>query len=163
LLHGTDIGKRNKMTNAKTLDTEVALLKREVADMKMIHVRLDSAIEKIAEVSTSLHTIMAVHEEKLIRQEEALGEQEKEFKTTVLELHSRITSNSKEASQQMGEMERRLHIAMDEHQRKETEQFVKLREELSARVGVLEKWRYVIIGGSIVVGFALTEILPAMM
>ena len=163
MLHGTDIGKRNKMTTAKTLDTEVALLKREVADMKMIHVRLDSAIEKIAEVSTSLHTIMAVHEEKLIRQEEALGEQEKEFKTTVLELHSRITSNSKEASLQMGEMERRLHIAMDEHQRKETEQFVKLREELSARVGVLEKWRYVIIGGSIVVGFALTEILPAMM
>jgi len=28
---------------------------------------------------------------------------------------------------------------------------------------VLEKWRYVIVGGSIVVGFALTEILPAMM
>ena len=163
MLHGTDIGKINKMTTAKTLDTEVALLKREVADMKMIHVRLDSAIEKIAEVSTSLHTIMAVHEEKLIRQEEALGEQEKEFKTTVLELHSRITSNSKEASLQMGEMERRLHTAMEEHQRKETEQFVKLREELSARVGVLEKWRYVIIGGSIVVGFALTEILPAMM
>ena len=92
-----------------------------------------------------------------------MGEQEKEFKTTVLELHSRITSNSKEASLQMGEMERRLHNAMEEHQRKETEQFVRLREELSARVGVLEKWRYVIIGGSIVVWFALTEILPAMM
>ena len=101
------------MTTAKTLDTEVALLKREVADMKMIHVRLDSAIEKIAEVSTSLHTIMAVHEEKLLRQEEALGEQEREFKTTVLDLHSRITSNSKEASLQMGEMERRLHTAME--------------------------------------------------
>ena len=163
MLHGTDTGKINKMTTVKTLDTEVELLKREVADMKMIHVRLDSAIEKIAEVSTSLHTIMAVHEEKLLRQEEALGEQEREFKTTVLDLHSRITSNSKEASLQMGEMERRLHTAMEEHQRKETEQFVKLREELSARVGVLEKWRYVIIGGSIVVGFALTEILPAMM
>jgi CRISPR/Cas system CMR subunit Cmr4 (Cas7 group RAMP superfamily) len=159
LLHGTDIGKINKMTTVKTLDTEVELLKREVADMKMIHVRLDSAIEKIADVSTSLHTIMAVHEEKLIRQEESLGEQEREFKTTVLELHSRITSNSKESSIQMGDMERRLHIAMEEHQRKETEQFNALREEITNRIGVLEKWRYLIIGGSIVVGFALTEII----
>jgi predicted nucleic acid-binding Zn-ribbon protein len=151
------------MATVKTLDTEVELLKREVSEMKQIHLRLDSAIEKIADVSSALHTIMAVHEEKLIRQEEALDEQEKEFKNTVQELHSRITSNAKETSTQMGEMERRLVDAMREHGRNEAEQFIKLREELSTRVGVLEKWRYVIIGGSIVVGFALTEILPAIM
>jgi len=124
---------------------------------------LDSAIEKIADVSTSLHTIMAVHEEKLIRQEEALEGQEKEFRDSVQELHSRITTNAKETSTQMGEMERRLHDAMNEHNRKETEQFIRLREELSTRVGILEKWRYLIIGGSIVIGFALTEILPIFM
>jgi len=151
------------MATVKTLDTEVELLKREVTEMKQIHLRLDSAIEKIADVSSALHTIMAVHEEKLIRQEEALDEQEKEFKNTVQELHSRITSNAKETSTQMGEMERRLVDAMREHGRNEAEQFIKLREELSTRVGVLEKWRYVIIGGSIVVGFALTEILPVLM
>jgi len=151
------------MATVKTLDTEVELLKREVSEMKQIHLRLDSAIEKIADVSSALHTIMAVHEEKLIRQEEALDEQEKEFKNTVQELHSRITSNAKETSTQMGEMERRLVDAMREHGHNEAQQFIKLREELSTRVGVLEKWRYVIIGGSIVVGFALTEILPAMM
>lgn len=151
------------MATVKTIETEVELLKREVADMKQIHVRLDSAIEKIADVSTSLHTIMAVHEEKLIRQEEALDNQEKEFRDSVQELHSRITSNAKETSVQMGEMERRLHDAMNEHNRKETEQFMRLREELSTRVGILEKWRYLIIGGSIVFGFALTEILPIFM
>ena len=151
------------MATVKTLDTEVELLKREVSEMKQIHLRLDSAIEKIADVSSALHTIMAVHEEKLIRQEEALDEQEKEFKNTVQELHSRITSNAKETSNQMGEMERRLVDAMREHGHNEAQQFIKLREELSTRVGVLEKWRYVIIGGSIVIGFALTEILPVMM
>ena len=151
------------MATAKTIETEVELLKREVADMKGIHVRLDSAIEKIAEVSSSLHTIMAVHEEKLIRQEEALGEQEKEFRDSVQELHSRITTNAKESHQAMGDMERRLVDAMNEHNRKETEQFMKLREDLSTRVGILEKWRYLIIGGSIVIGFSLTEILPHLM
>ena len=151
------------MATAKTIETEVELLKREVADMKGIHVRLDSAIEKIAEVSSSLHTIMAVHEEKIIRQEEALDEQEKKLSTNIMELHSRVTSNAKETHQAMGEMERRLVDAMNEHNKRETEQFQNLREELSSRVGILEKWRYLIIGGSIVVGFALTEILPAFM
>jgi len=151
------------MATAKTIETEVELLKREVADMKGIHVRLDSAIEKIAEVSSSLHTIMAVHEEKIIRQEEALDEQEKKLSTNIMELHSRVTSNAKETHQAMGEMERRLVDAMNEHNKRETEQFQNLREELSSRVGILEKWRYLIIGGSIVIGFALTEILPALM
>ena len=151
------------MATAKTIETEVELLKREVADMKGIHVRLDSAIEKIAEVSSSLHTIMAVHEEKIIRQEEALDEQEKKLSTNIMELHSRVTSNAKETHHAMGEMERRLVDAMNEHNKRETEQFQNLREELSSRVGILEKWRYLIIGGSIVIGFALTEILPILM
>ena len=151
------------MATVKTLDTEVELLKREVADMKLIHVRLDSAIEKIADVSTSLHTIMAVHEEKLIRQEEQLEDQEKEFRDTVQELHSRITTNAKETSTQMGEMERRLHDAMNEHNKKETEQFLKLREELQTRVGILERWRHLIIGGAIVIGFILQKFLPTIL
>ena len=148
------------MATMKTIETEVELLKREVADMKAIHLRLDAAIEKIADVAGSLHTIMAVHEEKLIRQEEALEDQEKRFRDNIQELHSRITTNAKEASQHMSEMERRLVDAMSEHNRKETEQFLKLREELQTRVGILEKWRHLIIGGAIVVGFVLQKLLP---
>src|SRR6056300_227491 len=146
------------MATVKTIETEVALLKKEVADMKAIHARLDSAIEKIADVSQSLHTIMAVHEEKLIRQEDALEEQEKEFRDNIQELHSRITTNAKETSQHMTEMERRLVDAMNEHNRKETEQFLKLREELQTRVGILEKWRHLIIGGAIVIGFVIQRL-----
>jgi len=146
------------MATVKTLETEVELLKKEVSDMSKLHIRLDKAIEKIADVSTSLHTIMAVHEEKLIRQEEALDEQEKKLQDNIMELHSRITTNAKETSQHMSEMERRLVDAMNEHNRKETEQFMKLREELTTRVGILEKWRHVIIGGAIVVGFILQKL-----
>ena len=61
---------------------------------KQIHLRLDTAIEKIADVSSSLHTIMAVHEEKLMRQEEALDGQEKEFRENIQQLHDRIYTNS---------------------------------------------------------------------
>lgn len=142
-----------------SVETEIALLKREVGDMKQIHVRLDSAIEKIAEVSSSLHTIMAVHEEKLIRQEEALDEQEKKLTENIMELHSRITSNAKDTHKSMSEMERRLVDAMNEHGKREEEQFRQMREELSQRVGVLEKWRWLIIGGAIVIGFIIQKVL----
>jgi len=114
------------MATVKSLETEVELLKREVTDMKQIHIRLDSAIEKIADVSSSLHTIMAVHEEKLIRQEEALEENEKEFRESVQELHSRITTNAKETSQHMSEVERRLVDAMSQHSQQSTEQIMRL-------------------------------------
>ena len=140
---------------ATNIETEVELLKKEVSDMSKLHIRLDKAIEKIADVSTSLHTIMAVHEEKLIRQEEALENQEKKLQDNIMELHSRITSNAKEQTQLMGEMERRLVDAMKEHNRAETAEFAELKKELQSRVGVLEKWRYLIIGGSIVIGFII--------
>jgi len=142
-----------------SVETEIALLKREVSDMKGIHVRLDSAIEKIAEVSSSLHTIMAVHDEKLIRQEEALDEQEKKLTQNIMELHSRITTNAKETHTAMGDMERRLVEQMNAHSQKEEEHFRKMREELSSRVGMLEKWKWVIVGGSIVAGFIIQKVI----
>ena len=142
-----------------SVETEIALLKREVDDMKGIHVRLDSAIEKIAEVSSSLHTIMAVHDEKIIRQEEALDEQEKKLTQNIMELHSRITTNAKETHTAMGDMERRLVEQMNAHSQKEEEHFRKMREELSSRVGMLEKWKWVIVGGSIVAGFIIQKVI----
>ena len=141
------------------VETEIELLKREVSDMKGIHVRLDAAIEKIADVSSSLHTIMAVHDEKLARQEDALNEQENQLRDNIQDLHSRITTNAKETHSAMGEMERRLLDQMNEHSKKEEEHFRKMREELSSRVGVLEKWKWLIVGGSIVAGFIIQKII----
>ena len=129
------------------LETEIELLKRDVTEMKQIHLRLDTAIEKIADVSSSLHTIMAVHEEKLMRQEEALDGQEKEFREDIQQLHDRISTNSDKTTKHMNDMEKRI-----------SDELQKIREELSNRVGVLEKWRWVIIGGSIVVGFIITKL-----
>jgi len=145
-------------TTVKNLETEVELLKKEVSDMAKIHARLDTAIEKIADVSTSLHTIMAVHEEKIIRQEEALDNQEKKLQENIMELHSRITTNAKEQTQLMNEMERRLVEAMKAHNKNESEEFQRLRNDLQNRVGILEKWRHLIIGGAIVVGFILQRL-----
>ena len=133
------------------LETEVKLLKKELQDQKKIHDRLDIAIEKLTDVSNSIHRMLAVHEEKIARQEDAtiLAEQKIEVRRAELtakidELHSRITTNTKEI----------MTAAATQHMQQNKE-IQKIKDELAARVGVLEKWRHVLIGCSIVAGFIL--------
>ena len=131
------------------LETEVLLLKKELHDQAKIHDRLDVAIEKLTDVSNSIHRMLSVHEEKIARQEEALMATEdqierrrNDLERKIDDLHSRITTNTKDI---MG-----AAAAQHTEQNKEIQ---KIKDELQARVGVLEKWRHVLIGGSIIVGF----------
>ena len=135
------------------LETEVELLKKELHDQKRIHDRLDIAIEKLTDVSNSIHRMLAVHEEKIARQEEAIFEAENkieerrsELSSKIDELHSRITTNTKEI----------MSAAASQHQ-EQNKEIQKIRDELSTRVGVLEKWRWIIIGGSIIAGFIIQK------
>ena len=137
------------------LETEVKLLKKELQDQAKIHDRLDIAIEKLTDVSNSIHRMLAVHEEKIARQEEAIFEAEQKIEVRrsellikIDELHSRVTTNTKEI----------MSAATAQHvaQNKEIQ---KIRDELVSRVGVLEKWRHVLIGGSIVIGFLLHKLI----
>ena len=135
------------------LETEVELLKKELHDQKRIHDRLDIAIEKLTDVSNSIHRMLAVHEEKIARQEEALFEAENkieerrsELSSKIDELHSRITTNTKEI----------MGAAALQHL-EQNKEIQKIRDELSTRVGVLEKWRWIIIGGSIIAGFIIQK------
>ena len=133
------------------LETEVRLLKKELEDQAKIHDRLDIAIEKLTDVSNSINRMLAVHEEKIARQEEALyiAEQQIEVRRSELlgkidELHSRITTNTK-----------KIMTAAQQAHREQNLEIQKIQREIEHRVGVLEKWRHVLIGGSIVIGFLL--------
>ena len=137
------------------LETEVELLKKELHDQKRIHDRLDIAIEKLTDVSNSIHRMLAVHEEKIARQEEAIFEAENkieerrsELSSKIDEVHSRITTDTKEI----------MGAAALQHL-EQNKEIQKIRDELSTRVGVLEKWRWIIIGGSIIIGFIAQKIM----
>ena len=135
------------------LETEVQLIKKELEDQRKIHDRLDIAIEKLTDVSNSIHRMLAVHEEKIARQEDAIFEAEQKIEVRrgellikIDELHSRVTTNTKE-----------IMTAAAEQHAQQNKEIQKIRDDIQNRVGVLEKWRYVIIGGSIVAGFMLQK------
>ena len=133
------------------LETEVQLIKRDIEDIKSIHGRLDVAIDKLTDVSNCINRMLAVHEEKLSRQEESSYDLEKQIESRrsellvkIDDLHSRVTTNTKE-----------IMVSAAAQHAEQNKEIQKIREELSGRIGVMEKWRHVLIGGSIVVGFLL--------
>ena len=126
------------------IELDVELLKKEVSDMKEIHGRLDTAITKITDVSNCINRMLAVHEEKISQQEEVQIRDAQTFANDVKELHSRITTSQKEITELM----RKQHYEFESEIRR-------LREDVTNRVGVLERWKYLIIGGSIVVGLVI--------
>ena len=60
------------------------------------------------------------------------------------ELHSRITTNTKE-----------IMTAAAEQHAQQNKEIQKIHNEINQRIGVLEKWRHIVYGGSIVIGFLL--------
>ena len=50
-------------------EVKVAVLSQKVDDLKNILVKIDDAIEKISEVNSNVSKILAVHEQRITRQE----------------------------------------------------------------------------------------------
>ena len=70
----------------------------------------------------------------------------KEWDNDLKELHSRITSNTKELREHQIQSENNM-----------LNELRHMRQQLSERVGVLEKWRWLIIGGSIIIGLMMSN------
>ena len=98
----------------------------------------------MTDVSNSIHRMLAVHEEKLTRQEEALESRRVEISSQISELHSRVTTNTKD-----------IMLSATKQHDNQNKEIQKIREDLNKRIGVLEKWRHVLVGCSIVAGFIL--------
>ena len=137
------------------LETKVEILRRDLDNQKRIYDRLDVAIEKLTDVSNSIHRMLAVHEEKIARQEEKMmqteiekDERSSELSKRIDELHNRLADTVKEIIDQH-----------QEHHKDLNKRIERISDSITSRVGVLEKWRHIIIGGAIVVGFILNKFL----
>ena len=141
------------MSDLENLKTEIALLKKDAKTGELIHQRLEIAIDKLSEIVISCKQMLAQQEQKLAKAEQTdddifitLESRRKEWDSDLKELHSRITTNTRELRDNQYQLESKLlnEIRM-------------VRTQLSERVGVLEKWRWLIIGGSIIIGLMMSN------
>ena len=126
-----------------TTDIKVQLegLKKDIENVTQLNGRLDLAIEKLTDVSSSIKSMLAVHEEKISRQEQ-IDEIIFFFKQkTAYE----IDTVYRELQKEIAGVEKRLLVEIKS-----------LKLDFGARVGILEKYRWLIMGGAIVVGWVLS-------
>ena len=135
------------------LKTQVALLEKDAESGALIHQRLEIAIEKLTDITISLKGMLVQQETKLAKAEETdndifitLESRRKEWDNDLKELHSRITTNSRELREHQIQSENKM-----------LNELRNIRTQLDNRVAVLEKWRWIIVGGSIIVGLMMSN------
>ena len=141
------------MSDLSKIQTKIALLEQDAKSAEQIHNKLEVAIEKLTEITISLKGMLVQQETKLAKAEETdndifitLESRQVKWDNDLKELHSRITTNSREL---------REHQIMSEN--KMLNELRNIRNQLDNRVAVLEKWRWIIVGGSIIVGLMISN------
>ena len=98
------------MVEKSNTDIRVQLesLRKDIESVNSINNRLDTAIDKLTDVSTSIKQMLAVHEEKIQRQEqidEIIFDKLKERAESIDEVHKDLTK-------EIQQVEKRLLIEM---------------------------------------------------
>ena len=141
------------MSDIDNLKTEIALLKKDAKTGELIHQRLEVAVDKLTEITVSLKGMLIQQEQKLTKAEQTdddifitLESRRKEWDNDLKELHSRISTQARDLRESQYQSESKL-----------LNEIRAVRTQLSERVGVLEKWRWLIIGGSIIIGLMMSN------
>ena len=122
------------------IKVEIEGLKKDIQNVTNLNSRIDNAIEKLTDVSTDIKQMLAVHQEKISRQEqidEVIFDKLKERAGEIDTIHRELTK-------EIQHVEKRLLVEIKQ-----------VRLDLTSRVGILEKYRWIILGGAIVIGWIL--------
>ena len=127
----------------ETTDIKVQLegLKKDIENVSHLNGRLDTAIEKLTDVSTSIKQMLAVHEEKISRQEQI----DEIIFDKLKERAGEIDTVHRELSKEIQQVEKRLLIEIRQ-----------MKLDIGGRVGILEKYKWLVLGGAIVLGWVFS-------
>ena len=121
---------------------DIESLRKDIENVNTIHNRLDTAIDKLTDVSTSIKSMLAVHEEKIARQEK---------------IDEVIFEKLKDRADEISDVYRELMKDVEMSEKRLLIEIKSLKNDIGARVGVLEKYRWLILGGAIVLGWILSK------
>lgn len=147
--------------NVTKLAADVSYLQQDMAKVGTLVDRLDTTIDKLTEVSTSLSQLMAVHETKLSAQElimkqttDLVEKRRVETEEKIQQLHSRISSGERELGVKIEDQYDDIMTEIKEMRQESQTQHT----ALSDRISAMEKWHWLIVGGSIIVGVLLSQV-----
>lgn len=141
--------------NLQKLTDNVSYLQQDMAKVGLLVDRLDTTIDKLADISNVVSNLLAVHETKLSAQEiiskqtsELVEKRRVETDEKLQTIHARISSGEKELSE-------KIDVQYDEIMRELKEMRIESttqHNKLSSRITTMEKWMWAVVGGSGVIG-----------
>ena len=152
------------MPTVKSLETEVALVRQDVSQIGQLFSKLETALDKITDVSNNIGQILAVHEQRLQDGEKEfemlrsdMNNAENKFDDEVKDLHSRLTSNTREIESKMSkEIDKVLDSIKDLK-----EHLINKNDKIEERLTALERWRWILVG-AMLVGAMIVPELPSL-
>ena len=132
------------MSERDTTDIKVDIesLRKDLENVNNIQGRLDTAIDRLTDVSSSIKSMLAVHEEKIQRQEK---------------IDEVIFDKLKDRAEEITDVYRELKKDIEMTEKRVLIEIKSLKNDIGSIVGMLEKYRHIIIGGAIVAGFVLSK------
>ena len=130
------------MVDTTEIKVDIESLRKDIENVNTINGRIDTAIDKLTDVSTSIKSMLAVHEEKITRQEK---------------IDEIIFEKLKDRADEISDVYRELKKDVEMSEKRLLIEIKSLKNDIGARVGVLEKYRWIIIGGAIVIGWILSK------
>lgn len=141
--------------NINKIAEDISYLSRDMAVVNTLVGRLDTTIDKLTDISSSVSNLLAVHETKLTSQEviskqlsDLVETRRVETEDKIQLLHERISSG-----------EREIKVSIDVQYDELMKEIKEMRAEsatqhttLSDRITTMEKWMWAVIGGSAIVG-----------
>ena len=130
------------MPDTTDIKVDIESLKKDIENMNTINGRIDTAIDKLTDVSTSIKSMLAVHEEKIQRQEK---------------IDEIIFDKLKDRADEISDVYRELKKDVEMSEKRLLIEIKSLKNDIGARVGVLERYKWLILGGAIVIGWVLSK------
>ena len=130
------------MPDTTDIKVDIESLRKDIENMNTINGRIDTAIDKLTDVSTSIKSMLAVHEEKIQRQEK---------------IDEIIFDKLKDRADEISDVYRELKRDVEMSEKRLLIEIKSLKNDIGARVGVLERYKWLILGGAIVIGWIMSK------
>ena len=132
------------MPDNTEIKVDIESLRKDIENMNTINGRIDTAIDKLTDVSASIKSMLAVHEEKIQRQEK---------------IDEIIFDKLKDRADEISDVYRELKKDVEMSEKRLLIEIKSLKNDIGARVGVLERYKWLILGGAIVIGWIMSKYL----
>tara|TARA_B110000240_G_C13431420_1_gene423913 strand:+ start:298 stop:762 length:465 start_codon:yes stop_codon:yes gene_type:complete len=144
--------------NINLVRTDVEILKKDVSNIQGLLTRLDTAIDKIADATNGIASILAVHDSKHNDTDKVISEMTRIEEKAIELIHNRISEKEAETRELSKQNMNTLMDFLKEHDDR-SEVYI---TSMKARIEQLERWKWIILGGvwgiGVMIGFE-TEVI----